>query len=110
MSRFQKRVSKCISGDHPFHRSPSLWSILRCNFKKASGIFTERTSTPKEWTFVLVGKIPDKEVLLPFLDQNLGTIPNEEFTPGTVPPPAERRSDVEMRQAVKPLDIPFPAR
>jgi hypothetical protein len=110
MSRFQKRVSKCISDNHPFHRSPSLWSILRCNFKKASQIFTERTSTPKEWTFVIVGKIPDKELLLPLLDQNLGTIPNEDFKPGTVPPVAERRSDLAMREAVKPLAIPFPSR
>jgi hypothetical protein len=57
----------------------------------------------------MVGRLPDKEALLPLLDKYFGTIPNEDIKPGTVPPLAERRSELEMRQAVKPLSIPFPA-
>jgi predicted Zn-dependent peptidase len=110
-SRFQKRVAKCISSDHPFHRAPSLWSILRCNFKSASAIFNERASTPKEWTFCLVGRLPSKEVLLPLLEKYFGTIPNKDDVGGSVPASiVERRSELEMRQAVMPLEISFPAK
>jgi len=103
-SKFQKRVMKCISDDHPFHRSPSLWSILRCNFMKSSGIFNERTSSPKEWTFVLVGRLPAKEILMPLIEKYLGSIPNPDarlFPAGQ----DKRLSELEMRQALTPLSI-----
>jgi len=109
-SQFQKRVSKCISEDHPFHRSPSLWSILKCNFKKSSGIFNERASSPKEWTFVLVGNLPPKETLLPMLEKYFGSIPNEGDVGGKPPVAVKRRSEMEMRESLTPLSIPFPAK
>merc|ERR1719480_265768 len=75
-SKFQARVLKTISNDHPVHRLPSLWSIIRLNFRRAAAIFNERVSAPREWTFVLAGKLPPREVLLPLLDKYLGAIPN----------------------------------
>lgn len=107
MSQFQKRVSRCISDNHPFHRSPSLWSILRCNFKTSSAIFNERTSMPKEWTFVLVGRLPAKEILMPMIHKYFGSMPNGSASASAS---CERRSELEMREAVAPLSIPFPAK
>lgn len=107
-SKFQKRVSECIWDNHPFHRSSSLWSILRCNFAKSSAIFNEQASSPKEWTFVLVGKLPEMEVLMPLLNKYLGSIPNDQSTAGQAPaPPVERRSELEMRNALTSVTVPF---
>jgi len=107
-TQFQKRVAKVISNDHPFHHAPSLWSILMCNFTKSSGIFSERSSSPKEWTFVLCGRLPPKDVLMPMLEKYFGSIPNVDNVPGETPAAVERRSELAMRESLTPLDIPFP--
>mmetsp|Transcript_153092 Transcript_153092/g.266233 ORF Transcript_153092/g.266233 Transcript_153092/m.266233 type:complete len:655 (+) Transcript_153092:138-2102(+) len=107
-SKFSKRVTQCISNDHPYHRSPSLWSILRLNFGKAAEIFNERTSNPCEWTFVICGKLPDKEVLVPLLEKYLGSIPNDARIENPQAALGGRREDLEMRQAVPPVIVSFP--
>ncbi|CAJ1328269.1 unnamed protein product [Effrenium voratum] len=99
-SQFRRRVQSAVTGNHPYTWLPSLWRILRLNFQTAAQIFNERASEPREWTFVLAGKLPKKEKLLTLLETYLGCIPNK----GT----NERPDDLEMRQAVTPLDIKFP--
>jgi len=110
---FRNRVQRCITQDHPYSRLPSLWNILRLDFKKASAIFNERVSSPSEWTFVLVGRLPKREVLLPMLDTYLGSIPSPSGVPAA-PAPSEISSaaarEVARREAVTPLDIAFPAK
>lgn len=103
-AQFQRRLQRCITQDHPFARMPSLWSILRLDFRRASAIFNECASRPCEWTFVLVGRLPPREALLPLLEKYLGSIPNPDD--GTGPP--ERRSELAMREALTPLNIEFP--
>eukprot|EP00929_Paragymnodinium_shiwhaense_P057052 TRINITY_DN28554_c0_g1_i1.p1 TRINITY_DN28554_c0_g1~~TRINITY_DN28554_c0_g1_i1.p1 ORF type:complete len:1131 (+),score=306.21 TRINITY_DN28554_c0_g1_i1:66-3458(+) len=110
-SKFNKRVLSLLTNNHPYTRSPSLWSILRLNFSKCSTIFNERASRPAEWTFTLVGNLPAKEVLLPLLDKYLGSIPNLDRTGSTETAMAcERRPELELRNAVTPLEISFPSR
>lgn len=108
-AQFGRRVQKCITQDHPYTRLPSLWSILRLNFSKAGEIFNESVRNPRDWTFVLVGKLPAKDVLLPMLETYLGSIPNRSEGPNAY---ALGSSDVQreiaVRQAVKPLEIKFP--
>jgi len=104
-------VQKCITGDHPFTRLPSLWSILRLNFRRASAIFNERASSPRDWTFVLVGRLPPKETLLPMLEMFLGSIPN----PGGADTVLHSRGgepshELAALSAVTPLDIRFPTK
>lgn len=103
-AQFQRRLQRCITQNHPFTRMPRLWSILRLDFKRASAIFNKCLSRPCEWTFVLVGRLPPKDVLMPVIDKYLGSIPN--LDDGKVQP--ERRSELAMREALTPLDITFP--
>ncbi|CAE7216324.1 unnamed protein product, partial [Symbiodinium necroappetens] len=84
---------------------PSLWRILRLNFRIASQIFNERASMPREWTLVLVGRLPPRSELLPLLETYLGSIPNGESGASS-----QRPEDLQMRQAVTPLEIEFPAK
>jgi hypothetical protein len=114
-TKFRRRVMKLITGNHPYTRTTSLWSILRLNFRKASFIFNERASRPCEWTFVLVGKLPNVEVLLPLLDTYLGSIPNvdrsgPQSSPAVALERTERQRDFEGRSAVTPLTVAFPER
>jgi len=103
-AQFQRRLQRCITQDHPFARLPSLWSILRLDFKRASAIFNECASRPCEWTFALVGRLPPRETLLPLLEKYLGSIPNPDDGQG----PPVRRSEVAVREALTPLNIEFP--
>jgi len=113
---FRRRVQKCITGDHPFTRLPSIWSILRLNFKKASAIFNERASSPRDWTFVIVGKLPADDVLLPLLKKYLGSVPNKEALQTNGSPAAssslkasnERPDELAAREAVAPINVSFP--
>lgn len=111
VAQFRRRVQKCISGDHPFTRMPSLWSILRLNFQKASAIFNERASQPSDWTFVFVGRLPAKEVFIPLLEKYLGSIPNKAppALPSSAPAPGQRLGELAAREAVTPLDLRFPS-
>lgn len=109
---FGRRVQKCITQDHPFTRLPNLWSIFRLNFNKACAVFNEGLVNPCEWTFVFVGKLPQLQKLRPMLERYLGSIPNT--------PEGEKkyllrqedvcRGEVDMRMAVVPLDVKFPAK
>jgi len=105
MAQFQKRLQRCISQNHPFVRAPTLWSILRLNFKTVSNIFNDSLKMPCEWTVVLVGRLPPPEKLTPLLHKYLGSIPN---LCGNAQP--ERRSEIAMRESVKPVDIHFPTK
>merc|ERR1719458_1057534 len=105
MAQFSRRLQRCITQNHPFVRTPTLWSILRLNFKTVSNIFNESLKMPCEWTVVLVGRLPPNEKLVPLLLKYLGSIPN---LCGNAQP--ERRSELALRQAVKPVDIHFPAK
>lgn len=112
-TQFQKRVQRCITCNHPYTRSATLWSILRLNFDRASAVFNERASMPCEWTFVLVGRLPPRGLLMPLLEKYLGSIPNEVRPWRGASPPAQqphpgRRDELSARQAVTPLDIKFP--
>lgn len=111
-SRFQRRVMKCVYNNHPYTRTPSLWSILRLNFQNACRVFNERVSRPCEWTFVIAGKLPDNDILLPLLDKYLGSIPNIDRQGPTyrVLPSAERPDEVRVREAVTALDVGFPTK
>eukprot|EP00438_Fugacium_kawagutii_P003512 Skav229081 [mRNA] locus=scaffold157:161036:170164:- [translate_table: standard] len=60
-SQFQRRVQSAVTNNHPYTWLPSLWRILRLNFKTAAQIFNQRASQPREWTFVFAGKLPKKE-------------------------------------------------
>ena len=40
-AKFNRRVAGCTTGEHPFVQPPSLWSILRLNFQKASALFND---------------------------------------------------------------------
>ncbi|CAE7248228.1 unnamed protein product [Symbiodinium natans] len=102
-SKFRRRMQSAITSNHPYTWLPSLWRILRLNFKTASQIFNERASMPREWTLVLVGRLPPRDELLPLLETYLGSIPN-----GEIGASSQRPEDLEMRQAVTPLEIRFP--
>lgn len=109
-SRFSNRVVKCITSDDAFYRPSSLLSVLQCNFKKASNVFNECASAPKEWTVCLAGKLPPKEVLLPLLEKYLGAIPNEDELGSAVATDITPRQDeLELRKALAPLSVTFPA-
>lgn len=101
-SQFRREVLRCITSNHPYTWPTSLWSILRLNFRKASAIFNERASSPRDWTLVLVGKLPSKDLLLPLLDKYLGSIPNSDGS-------SNRLGELEARQAVTPIDVVFPS-
>jgi len=109
-SRYQKRVLECVSSGHPFHRPPSLWNILRLNFRKAAEIFNERVSSPREWTLTLVGKLPADEVLLPLLEKFLASIPNEDRRPPSLRsnPLPDSYDDMKAREAVSAVNVVFP--
>lgn len=100
-SQFQRRVQSAVTGNHPYTWLPSLWRILRLNFKTAAQIFNQRASQPREWTFVVAGKLPKKEKLMTLLESYLGSIPNQGGE-------NERVNDLTMREAVTPLDVHFP--
>jgi len=104
---FRNRVQRCITQDHPYSRPPSLWNILRLDFKKACAIFNERVSNPNEWTFVIVGRLPNKDVLMPMLETYLGSIPNN-ATAGAFDGLSGVQREMALREAVTPLDIKFP--
>lgn len=108
-AKFQKRVASCITGNHPYTRHPSLWSIFRLDFAKASRIFNERSSQPRDWTFVFVGKLPNSEILMPLLDKYLGSIPNVDQGIARAPGAVLRLPELQARQAVTALDVAFPA-
>ncbi|CAE7019867.1 unnamed protein product, partial [Symbiodinium sp. CCMP2456] len=103
-SKFRRRLQSAITSNHPYTWLPSLWRILRLNFRIASQIFNERASMPREWTLVLVGRLPPRSELLPLLETYLGSIPNGESGASS-----QRPEDLQMRQAVTPLEIEFPA-
>jgi len=110
-SRFRNRVVKCMTSDNAFFRPSSILSVLLCNFKKASQVFNECASTPKEWTFCLAGKLPPKEVLLPLLEKYLGAIPNDDESGSVAATDFSRRqSELELREALAPLSVTFPAK
>lgn len=100
-SQFRCRVQSAVTGNHPYTWLPSLWRILRLNFKTAAQIFNQRASQPREWTFVFAGKLPKKEKFMTLLETFLGSIPNQDGS-------NERKDDLAMREAVTPLDIHFP--
>ncbi|CAK9024059.1 unnamed protein product [Durusdinium trenchii] len=102
-SQFRRRVLSAVSSNHPYTWLPSLWRILRLNFKTAAQIFNERASQPREWTFVLTGKLPKKEKLMTLLETYLGSIPNRDGS-------NERCDDLTMRESVKSLEIHFPTK
>ncbi|CAE7542802.1 unnamed protein product, partial [Symbiodinium pilosum] len=102
-SKFHRRVQSAITKNHPYTWQPSLWRILRLNFRIAAQIFNERASMPREWTLVLMGRLPPREELLSLLETYLGSIPNGELGASS-----QRPEDLEMRQAVTPLEIEFP--
>ncbi|CAE8739418.1 unnamed protein product [Polarella glacialis] len=105
-SQFGRRVKKATTGDHPYTWLPSLWRILRLNFSKSCQVFNERTSMPREWTFVMVGRLPPREILLPLLERYLGCIPNRTSSGEVLS--NQRPDELAMRQAVTPMDIRFP--
>lgn len=105
-SLFKQRVQKCVTQNHPYTRLPSLWSILRLDFKKASAIFNERTSMPREWTFVLVGNLPAREKLMPLIERYLGSIPNKERSGSAL----SIDDELARREAVPAFDIKFPTK
>mmetsp|Transcript_32292 Transcript_32292/g.73833 ORF Transcript_32292/g.73833 Transcript_32292/m.73833 type:complete len:1101 (-) Transcript_32292:28-3330(-) len=112
-SKYQKRVLQCISQGHPFHKSPSLWSILRLNFRKAADIFNERISLPREWTLVLVGKLPQDATLIPLLEQFLGSIPNEDRRLPNARSKSVKVGDasfdeLKARENITPVNVLFP--
>jgi len=111
-SQFQERAIRCMSGNHPFSRPSSIWRILFLNFSKASAIFNQMVSRPCEWTFVVVGRLPPTRDLLPLLEKYLGSIPNGDTSApdasGSASIPDLRRGERESRDAVTPVDIPFP--
>jgi len=111
-AQFQRRVQKVLTGDHPYTRLPSLWSILCLNFKKASAIFNERASRPCDWTFVMCGRLPPRDTVLPMLEKYLGAIPNDlQGTPGDAagaPRPPPPRDELAAREAVTPVEVNFP--
>eukprot|EP00747_Dinoflagellata_sp_TGD_P192949 gnl/TRDRNA2_/TRDRNA2_58528_c1_seq1.p1 gnl/TRDRNA2_/TRDRNA2_58528_c1~~gnl/TRDRNA2_/TRDRNA2_58528_c1_seq1.p1 ORF type:complete len:912 (-),score=151.71 gnl/TRDRNA2_/TRDRNA2_58528_c1_seq1:14-2614(-) len=107
-AKFRRRVAGCTTGEHPFVQPPSLWSILRLNFTKASMLFNELVSRPSEWTFVIVGRLPAKEKLRPLLQRYLGSIPSERSASCAPVGAVQRKSETEARAAVTPVDINFP--
>eukprot|EP00435_Cladocopium_sp_Y103_P042085 s433_g11.t1 len=101
-SQFHRRVQSAVTGNHPYTWLPSLWRILRLNFKTAAQIFNQRASQPREWTFVVAGKLPKKELAMPGDEARWGcSIPNQGGA-------NERVNDLTMREAVTPLDVHFP--
>eukprot|EP00933_Yihiella_yeosuensis_P043015 TRINITY_DN37713_c0_g1_i2.p1 TRINITY_DN37713_c0_g1~~TRINITY_DN37713_c0_g1_i2.p1 ORF type:complete len:541 (+),score=87.52 TRINITY_DN37713_c0_g1_i2:3-1625(+) len=106
-SHFRRRVQSAVSSNHPYTSFPSLWRILRLNFAKACTVFNGRVSQPREWTFVFCGRLPAREILVPLLEQYLGCIPNADASQAEAVQ-NQRRSDLELREAVTPLDIKFP--
>eukprot|EP00931_Biecheleriopsis_adriatica_P006146 TRINITY_DN1075_c0_g1_i1.p1 TRINITY_DN1075_c0_g1~~TRINITY_DN1075_c0_g1_i1.p1 ORF type:complete len:1073 (-),score=237.18 TRINITY_DN1075_c0_g1_i1:10-3228(-) len=108
-SLFQRRVQKAVTGNHPYTWLPSLWRILRLNFSSAAKVFNERASRPREWTFVIIGRLPPREKLVPLLERYLGVIPNQLGSTGSQAAVENQRpDDVALRQAITPLDIKFP--
>eukprot|EP00930_Biecheleria_cincta_P028375 TRINITY_DN19804_c0_g1_i1.p1 TRINITY_DN19804_c0_g1~~TRINITY_DN19804_c0_g1_i1.p1 ORF type:complete len:1087 (+),score=250.00 TRINITY_DN19804_c0_g1_i1:127-3387(+) len=107
-SLFRRRVQSAVTGNHPYTWLPSLWRILRLNFKSAAKVFNERISQPREWTFVVVGRLPAKEKLVPLLEKYLGCISNQVGNGSASDDPNRRPDDLAMRQAVTALDVRFP--
>mmetsp|Transcript_89781 Transcript_89781/g.164518 ORF Transcript_89781/g.164518 Transcript_89781/m.164518 type:complete len:363 (+) Transcript_89781:3-1091(+) len=112
MSKFQRQVMKRVTSNHPVFRPMSLWRSIGCNFQKASGIFNEIASTPEDWTFTFVGKLPDKEVLIPLLEKYLGTIPTKRDAAANAASAERvvRRTETELRNGIAPLSVSFPAK
>jgi len=105
---YAKRCEYINTMDHPFYKSPQLERIKKLDFKTACDCFNAKLCSPKQWTFVLTGKLPATKEVVALLQKYVGTIPERELPPPSSHPTVQAMAKAHTCETVAALNVKFP--